>query len=123
MLLRKKRVYWILGLVAIAVVAIVGASVVVASKGSQVTPGEIDDGAHLLGQASITLEEAISAAQASAEGALGEVDLEMYQGRLVFNVDVGTADVKVDAANGSVLGQEFDDANDQEDDDDVDDED
>ena len=29
----------------------------------------------------------------------------MYEGRLVFNVDVGDHDVKVDAANGTILGQ------------------
>ena len=48
------------------------------------TPGQIDDGAELLGQASISLEEAISAAQEAARGELGEVDLEKHEGKLVF---------------------------------------
>ena len=69
-----------------------------------IAPSEIDDGAELLDQASISLEEAISAAQGAASGGLGEIDLEMYQGVLVFNVDIGTQDVKVDAADGTVLG-------------------
>ena len=42
----------------------------------------------------------------------------MYQGRLVFNVDIGDKDVKVDAEDGSVLGHESDDAQDQQNDDD-----
>lgn len=72
------------------------------------TPGTIDDGAELLPQASITLEQAIAAAQGVAQGALGEVDLEDYKGKLAFNVEVGNNDVKVDAQSGSVLGVEKD---------------
>jgi uncharacterized membrane protein YkoI len=71
--------------------------------------GQLDDGAGLLPQAGITLEEAIAAAQSAASGAIGEVDLEHYQGKLVFNVDVRDRDVKIDAANGSVLAVTADD--------------
>ena len=46
----------------------------------------------------------MAAAQASASGDLGEVDLEYYNGTLVFNVDIGDHDVKVDATTGTVLG-------------------
>jgi len=67
-------------------------------------PGTIDDGKELLPQASISLDEAVAAAQASASGDLGEVDIEYYNGTLVFNVDIGNHDVKVDAATGTVLG-------------------
>jgi uncharacterized membrane protein YkoI len=109
----RKRIYCIVGLV--AVLALVGtgatmASGVVTSGGAS---GQIDDGAELLDQASITLEQAIAAAQAAYGGAVGEIDLEMYQGRLVFNVDVGDRDVKVDAENGAVLGYEADDGQDE----------
>jgi uncharacterized membrane protein YkoI len=69
----------------------------------------LDDGKSLLPQASITEQEAISAAQGAASGALNEVDLEHYDGRLVFNVDVGSSDVKVDASNGDVLASPKDD--------------
>jgi uncharacterized membrane protein YkoI len=34
------------------------------------------------------------------------VDLEHYQGKLAWNVDIGNFDVKVDAANGSVLASD-----------------
>jgi uncharacterized membrane protein YkoI len=67
-------------------------------------PSRLDDGAQLLPQAKISEQQAIDAAQSGASGVLNEVDLEHYSGRLVFNVDVGAKDVKVDAANGDVLG-------------------
>lgn len=66
--------------------------------------GKLDDGKDLLPQASITIEQAIAAAQTAATGDIGEIDLEDYNGKLVFNVDVGDQDVKVDAATGAVLG-------------------
>ena len=104
------RTYWMLGLVAvIAMVAGVGATVAPEAANSRVAPGQIDDGAELLDQATITLEEAIAAAQAAESGVLGEVDLEMYQDRLVFNIDIGEKDVKVDAADATVLGWVSDD--------------
>src|SRR3972149_839801 len=71
--------------------------------------GVLDDGKELLPQAGITLAEAIAAAQTAASGPLDEVDLERWQGRLVFNVDVGDSDVKVDAATGEVLAADEDD--------------
>jgi uncharacterized membrane protein YkoI len=71
--------------------------------------GQIDDGADLLPQASITLEQAISAAQSAASGEVGEVDLEHYQGKLVFNVDVGDKDIKVDAMDGSIVAVDAED--------------
>lgn len=68
----------------------------------------LDDGANLLPQAKITEAQAIQAAQTAASGPLNEVDLEDYQGHLVFNVDVGSHDVKVDASNGDVLAAPVD---------------
>jgi uncharacterized membrane protein YkoI len=75
----------------------------------QAPTGQIDDGKDLLPQAGITLDQAISAAGSAASGSVGEVDLEHYQGKLVFNVDVGDKDVKVDASNGAVLSADADD--------------
>lgn len=108
------RVRAIMGLVVI--VAAVGASVALASGSgsSDGVPGQIDDGAELLDQASITLEEAIRAAQGAYEGALGEIDLELYEGALVFNVDIGALDVKVDASTGAVLAGVADDDGDSD---------
>jgi uncharacterized membrane protein YkoI len=66
--------------------------------------GTIDDGKELLPQATLTVEQAISAAQAVATGSVGEIDLEHADGRLVFNIEIGNQDVKIDAADGSVVG-------------------
>jgi uncharacterized membrane protein YkoI len=69
----------------------------------------LDDGKDLLPQAGITEAQAIAAARTAASGALDEVDLEHADGRLVFNVDVGDRDVKVDAADGHVVSVDRDD--------------
>jgi uncharacterized membrane protein YkoI len=74
-----------------------------------VAAGTIDEGQSLLSQAGITLDQAIQAAQGAANGKIGEVDLEYYHGTLIFNVDIGGHDVKVDAATGEVLAVEADD--------------
>jgi uncharacterized membrane protein YkoI len=74
----------------------------------QVPPGTIDDGKDLLPQAKISLDQAIAIAQSSESGDLGEVDLETFNDRLVFNVDIGDHDVKVDAADGTVLASSVD---------------
>ena len=108
------RRYWVLGLIVVIALAAGLGLTAAAGDGDRVAPGRIDDGAELLDQASISLEDAVAAAQASADGALGEVDLESYEGRLVFNVDVGALDVKVDAADGTVLGSVSDDDGDIE---------
>lgn len=71
--------------------------------------GTLDDGKELLPQASITLDQAIAKAQDAASGEIGEVDLEDYNGTLVFNVDVGSSDVKIDAQTGEVLATDQDD--------------
>jgi uncharacterized membrane protein YkoI len=73
-------------------------------NGDPANAGQLDDGQDMLPQASITIDQAIAAAQAAADGDIGEIDLEYHNGKLVVNVDVGKYDVKVDAANGDVLG-------------------
>jgi uncharacterized membrane protein YkoI len=69
----------------------------------------LDDGKRLLPKAAISEQAAIAAAQSAASGALDEVDLEYRGGTLVFNVDVGAKDVKVDAASGDVVAVDRDD--------------
>jgi uncharacterized membrane protein YkoI len=68
-----------------------------------VAPGTLAEGQDLLSQATITLEQAVAAAQGAASGTLGEVDLVQDGDKLVFTVDTGDQDVKVDAATGEVL--------------------
>ena len=76
---------------------------------AQVPSGTLDDGKDLLPQAQITIDAAIAAAQSAASGPVGEVDLEHVDGRLVFNVDIGDKDVKVDASDGSIVSADSDD--------------
>ena len=104
-----KRNFWVLVLVAILAIGGAVSAIVLNQASAGVTPGNIDDGEDLLPQASITLEEAVAAAQAAESGALGEVDLEYYNDVLVFNVDIGEWDVKVDASDGTILGKDSDD--------------
>jgi uncharacterized membrane protein YkoI len=90
--------------------AAVGAAGGVAMAASGSAPASrLDDGENLLPQAGISEQQAIHAAQTAASGDLNEVDLEHHDGRLVFNVDVGGSDVKVDAQDGSVLAVDKDD--------------
>lgn len=98
------------GLAALAVCAAGGVGIANAAGGSDspssapaAAGSRLDDGKDLLSQAKITEQQAIAAAQKAASGDLDEVDLEHYDGKLVFNVDVGSKDVKVDAGNGDVL--------------------
>lgn len=79
------------------------------AAGSTSAAPRLDDGANLLPQAQITEQQADRAAQSAASGLLNEDDLEYYNGRLVWNVDVGSSDVKVDASNGDVLATLSDD--------------
>lgn len=71
--------------------------------------GTLDDGNNLLPRAGISLSRAVAAAQTAATGAVDEVDLEYWNGTLAYNVDVGSNDVKVDAASGAVLDVSADD--------------
>ena|SRR5436309_1750593 len=65
-------------------------------------PGSLDDGKELLPHTTITLDQAVMAAQRAAHGQLGQVDLEHFEGRIVYMVDVGEQEVRVDAADGSI---------------------
>jgi uncharacterized membrane protein YkoI len=77
-------------------------------------PGQLSEGAELLPQAGITLEEAVAAAQAQAQalgitGELGEVELEDEDGKLVFSVEIGDEDIEVDAQTGEAIADEEED--------------
>jgi len=87
-----------------ATLAFGGPGRLIYDDGAYVKPGSLDDGKELRPQASVTLQQAIAAARNASSGSLGQVDLEHYEGRLVYTVDVGDHEVKVDAANGRVDG-------------------
>src|SRR5262245_18292032 len=108
----RKRIAVIAAAVTAAVLLVhVGATLAFGGPGARVIndsavwvkPGSLDDGKDLQPQASITLDRAISSARKAASGSLGQVDLEHFRGRLVYMVDVGDQEVRVDAANGNVV--------------------
>jgi uncharacterized membrane protein YkoI len=106
--MRKKIIGVVVGLAALSAAG--GVALASGSGGSGAGGGSrLDDGKDLLPQAGITEQEAIRAAQGAAQGDLNEVDLEHWSGKLVFNVDVGSSDVKVDAGSGKVLSAQQDD--------------
>ena len=74
-----------------------------AGAGGGGSGSRLDDGKQYLSDAKITEQEAIAAAQSRASGGLNEVDLEHAGGKLVWNVDVGSKDVQVDATSGEVV--------------------
>jgi uncharacterized membrane protein YkoI len=103
-LMRRKVIAVVAALAAVSAVT----GVALASGGTSAS-SRLDDGQDLLGQAKITERQAIAAAQTAASGQLNEVDLERHDGRLVFTVDVGSHDVKVDATTGDVVSSAEDD--------------
>ena len=105
--MRKKIIGAVVGLAALGAAG--GVALASGSSGGAAGGSRLDDGKDLLRQAGITEQEAIKAAQGAAQGDLNEVDLEHWSGKLVFNVDVGSSDVKVDAGSGKVLSAQQDD--------------
>ena len=107
----KKRIVLILtSLVAATSLVLVGAtfafggaSGLIFDDGHFAKPGSLDDGKDLQSQASISLRQAIAEARRAASGPLGQVDLERYESHLVYSVDVGGQEVRVDANDGKVL--------------------
>lgn len=69
---------------------------------------EADQAAALAPLATITADGASAAAQAEVPGDVQKVELENENGTLVYSVDIGGKDVKVDAGTGAVLHIESD---------------
>ena len=79
---------------------------------------EVAESARLQSLATITPEQAKSAALAQVPGTVQKVELENEDGNVVYGIEIKTAggerDVKVDAGNGSVLHVEKDDSEDDD---------
>ena len=102
-----KRNRWIVGLVTLVVLASAGGVAVVAATPGD--PGQLQEGANLLDRAAISVEEAIAAARKVATGEVQEVELEVENGTLIFEVEIGDKEVIVDATTGVALGTEVED--------------
>lgn len=86
-----------------ATAAVGGGKNLVFDDGQYVRAGSLDDGQDLLPQTTVPLAQANATAQHVATGALGQVDLERFGDRIVFSVDVGSQEVRVDADSGLVV--------------------
>ncbi len=105
--MRKKKIA--AASAAVVALGLTGGGIAVAAGGGNGGPSRMDDGKQLASQAKVSERAAIKAAQTKASGALNEVDLEKAGGKLVYNVDVGSHDVKVDADSGEVVSVDADD--------------
>ncbi len=83
--------------------AIGGVRALIFDDGAYYQPGSLDDGKDLLPQTTVSLADADATAQRVATGALGQVDLEHFRDRIVYAVDVGGQEVRVDASSGIVV--------------------
>jgi uncharacterized membrane protein YkoI len=106
--MRRRLILAVIAAVAVvlaagAALAVGGGSGLIWDDGHYAKPGSLDDGRSLLPQATIPLSQAVSTARSAASGSLGQVDLERDGSRIVYTVDVGDQEVRVDAADGSVV--------------------
>ena len=104
--MKKKIAVTVAGLAALG---IAGGSIAAGAGASGAAGSRLDDGSNLASKAKISEAQATAAAQGAASGALNETDLEYADGKLVYNVDVGSHDVKVDATSGKVISADSDD--------------
>jgi hypothetical protein len=108
--MKKRAVLILSSLIAATALVLVGAtfafggpSGLILDDGHFAKPGSLDDGKDLQSQASISLRQAIAEARRAASGPLGQVDVERYESHLVYSVDVGDQEVRVDANDGTVV--------------------
>jgi uncharacterized membrane protein YkoI len=104
----RKRTIVVAGLAAAAALtaatfAFGGPKGLIWDDGHYAKPGTLDDGKDLLPETKIALATAVASAEQAANGALGQVDLEHYGGRIVYAVDIGDQEVRVDAATGKIV--------------------
>ncbi|MDQ3547558.1 MAG: PepSY domain-containing protein [Chloroflexota bacterium] len=71
--------------------------------------GRLDDGRRMLSDADISVEEAIAIAEGAATGRVDDIELERFGDRLLYQIEVGRADVFVDANSGEVVAVDPDD--------------
>jgi uncharacterized membrane protein YkoI len=83
--------------------AVGGARRLIFDDGAYYQPGSLDDGKGLLPDTTVSLSEADATAQRVVLGELGQVDLEHFGDRIVYSVDVGSQEVRVDANTGIVV--------------------
>lgn len=67
---------------------------------------EAKESAALQAKAKVTSEQAKRIAENSAKGKAGSVELEDENGTVVYSVEVGSKEIKVDAATGNIVASD-----------------
>ena len=83
--------------------AVGGARGLIFDDGAYYQPGSLDDGKDLSRRRRSRSPMPTRPPSGSAEGDLGQVDLEHFGDRIVYSVDVGSQEVRVDANSGIVV--------------------
>lgn len=98
--------------VALAAALTVGAVSIAGAQGGDPVDGlsEEAEAKALASLAKISKSEAEAAAEAAVGGNASETELGNENGALVYEVEIGNQEVKVDAGNGKVLSVQKDDA-------------
>jgi uncharacterized membrane protein YkoI len=104
------RIPMLMGSVALLLLAIVAAvfvtgEIVLGRESDRVVVAE---GQEMEAGQTISVEEAIAAAQGVATGAVDDVEIERRGDLLVFDIEVGSTDVVVNAHDGSIVAVEED---------------
>ena len=110
--MRKKS--WIIGLGVFVMSSVAIVATIAATPGD---PRQLSEGADLLDQAGITVDEAIAAAQQVVSGDVQEAELERENGTLIFEVQINGQEVVIDAATGAYVSLEVETGNEKDDDD------
>lgn len=66
-------------------------------------PGELVDGKEYQDEAKVSLDDAIATAQDEVDGEVGEIELDREDGKLIYEVEIGTDEVLIDAETGEVI--------------------
>lgn len=99
-------------LIAVAAVVFVNDEIALGREGDNDDSVVVDEGGQLLDGQAISVEEAIAAAQNEASGAVDDVEIERRGDQTVYDIEIGSADVVVDAVDGSIVSVNQDDDDD-----------
>ena len=102
-------------LIAVAAVVFVSDEIALGREDDNDSSVVVEEGQQLLDGQSISVEEAIAAAQNEATGAVDDVEIERRGDRVVYDIEIGETDVVVDAGDGSIVSVREDDDDDDDD--------
>ena len=102
-------------LIAAAAVVFVNDEIALGREGDSNDNVVVDEGQQLLDGDAISVEEAIAAAQDEASGPVDDVEIERRGDQTIYDIEIGSTNVVVDASNGSIVSVKQDDDDDDDD--------